>query len=146
MTYQHSDGETKRGAGPPVSAASEFVDTAPDTAPDTARSQRRKVGQAGGALARQIKRPVRVAEILGVVSGYFGVTLAEMTGPDRRRRIVTARHVAAWCLRRSGFSFVDIGLALNRDHTTIMASVRRVDAERVADPGVCAALDRMVRT
>lgn len=96
------------------------------------------------SLARAIARPRRLADVLAVVADRFAVSPDELTGPSRVARIASARHVAAWLLRDSGYSYPEIGRALGgRDHTTAMASVRRVDEERVGSPEVRAALGWM---
>ncbi|MEY9719785.1 hypothetical protein ABIA22_002275 [Sinorhizobium fredii] len=49
-------------------------------------------------------------------------------GKSRRRDLTGLRNRIAWELRQRGLSFPQIGAILNRDHTSILHSVRRVDA------------------
>lgn len=90
-----------------------------------------------------IKVAVDISDTVARVCKHFGVTQAELTGPKRHAHLAQARHVLAWLLRERGFSFPAIGLCLQRDHTTIMHAVRKVDAERAKSEAVARVLDEM---
>jgi len=60
------------------------------------------------------------------VARHYDLTPTDLVGPDRRRLPTEARHVAAWILRYSGRTFPEIGQALGRDHSSIMAAVERI--------------------
>ncbi len=49
-------------------------------------------------------------------------------GRSRRRDLTGLRNRIAWELRQRDLSYPQIGAILNRDHTSILHSVRRVDA------------------
>jgi len=67
--------------------------------------------------------------VLRAVSTHFGVSQAELVSRDRHKRVTLARHVAMYlCRRRLEASFPDVGRAFNRDHTTVMCAVRRIEA------------------
>jgi chromosomal replication initiation ATPase DnaA len=59
------------------------------------------------------------------VSEHYGIRHPEtLLGRSRHARIAFARHHLAWELKELGYSFPEVGRALGRDHTTIMASCR----------------------
>lgn len=73
------------------------------------------------------KRPL--ALVIDAVSKSTGVTVAEIIGPRRDRHIVRARF-AAMAIARDylGLSYPQIGREFNRDHTSVINAMRRVDA------------------
>lgn len=85
------------------------------------------------------------AVILDRVSARFVCTRDELIGRDRHSHVAHARQVAAWLLRRSGWSYVEIGRALGgRHHTTIMYAIEKIERERAASEDVRRALDEML--
>ena len=62
------------------------------------------------------------------VCRYYGVTLGEMTGDKRTRRIVRPRQVAMYLSRElTDASLPAIGRSFGgRDHTTVMYAVQKV--------------------
>lgn len=93
---------------------------------ETAFQQRiRRLGsQVRLAVVTRGDWPTRVIATAG---HHFSVSADDITGPGRSHDIVDARHVAAWLLRESGWSFPQIGEAMGKDHTTVMHGVKRVD-------------------
>lgn len=72
----------------------------------------------------------RLTQLIGDVAGAFSVDPVELFEPSRSMKSVAdARHVVAWAVRHwvPKPSFPEIGKMLNRDHTTIMHAVRRID-------------------
>lgn len=53
-----------------------------------------------------------------------------LRSPTRSRKLVPLRNLIAWELRQRGLSYPQIGHVLNRDHTAMIHSVRKVEAER----------------
>lgn len=70
--------------------------------------------------------------IVSIVAQSYGITPEVIIRNDRRKLLVEARQVIAYCLRLIGnFSFPVIGEILGgRDHTTIMHACRKI-AERI---------------
>lgn len=65
-----------------------------------------------------------------------GASPEDILGPSRVKVIVAARHEAIWRARqeRPDMSLPQIGRAFaNRDHTTILHAVRKIDAQRAAE-------------
>lgn len=67
--------------------------------------------------------------IIKVVSAYYDVTPSQLKNDRRFRNIVTARQVAMYLVKKhTVLSLKDIGTLFgNRDHTTVIHSVSRVD-------------------
>jgi chromosomal replication initiator protein len=83
-----------------------------------------------------------VEDIQRAVCGHFRLTNAELLSKDRHKSVAFARQVAMYlCRQRLKCSFPELGRAFgNRDHTTVMSAVRRVEALRRSDPEVDAHL------
>lgn len=79
-----------------------------------------------------------VEDIQRVVCGHFRLTNAELLSKDRHKSVAFARQVAMYlCRQRLGCSFPELGRAFgNRDHTTVMSAVRRVETLRRSNPEV----------
>ncbi|WP_457663679.1 helix-turn-helix domain-containing protein [Sinorhizobium medicae] len=67
-----------------------------------------------------------------------------LRSPTRSRRLVPLRNLIAWELRQRGLSYPQIGHVLNRDHTAMIHSVRRIEAQK-GDPGAIAWVKRKDR-
>lgn len=67
----------------------------------------------------------QVLERASLVSGF---TVPQLTGAQRHRGVVRARWAVMLALHRRGWSTVQIGRLLGRDHTTIMYGLRRADS------------------
>lgn len=65
---------------------------------------------------------------LEAAADLYGVTTDDLQGTSRVARVVRARQVACWLMRQHGMTLHAIGGAVNRDHTTALASVRAVDS------------------
>lgn len=84
-----------------------------------------------------------VEDIQRAVCSHFRLSSSELLSKDRHKSVAFARHVAMYlCRQRLGCSFPELGRAFgNRDHTTVMSAVRRVEALRQKDPQVNAHLE-----
>jgi chromosomal replication initiator protein len=84
-----------------------------------------------------------VEEIQRAVCGHFRITNSDLLSKDRHKSVAFARQVAMYlCRQRLKSSFPELGRAFgNRDHTTVMSAVRRVEELRVKDPQVNAHLE-----
>ncbi len=83
-----------------------------------------------------------VEDIQRAVCNHFRLSNSELLSKDRHKSVAFARHVAMYlCRQRLGCSFPELGRAFgNRDHTTVMSAVRRVEQLRQRDPQVNAHL------
>jgi len=89
------------------------------------------------------QNPTSVEDIQRAVCGHFRLTSADLLSKDRHRSVAFARQVAMYlCRQRLKCSFPELGRAFgNRDHTTVMSAVRRMEALRSTDPQVAAHLE-----
>ena len=87
--------------------------------------------------------PTSVADIQRAVCGHFRLSNTELLSKDRHKSVAFARQVAMYlCRQRLKCSFPELGRAFgNRDHTTIISAVRRVESLRSTDPRVAAHLE-----
>lgn len=73
--------------------------------------------------------------VLRAAADFFGVPLAELIGRSRSAKIALPRHVVMYVMREEvGASLQQIGLALGRDHTTVMHGIERIAIEMDRDP------------
>jgi chromosomal replication initiation ATPase DnaA len=69
-------------------------------------------------------------QLLAAAADHYRVTVNAITSPNRRSVVTHARMVAAWTIRTAtGMSYPEIGRLLNKDHTTVMNAVKRVNAD-----------------
>lgn len=91
------------------------------------------------------RRPelMSVEDIQRAVCGHFRLSNSDLLSKDRHKSVAFARQVAMYlCRQRLKCSFPELGRAFgNRDHTTVMSAVRRVEALRARDPQVNAHLE-----
>src|SRR4051794_9976273 len=79
-------------------------------------------------LADATRRAVRPDSVLEAISRYFGVSLADLQGKARDKRVVGPRQIAMYLLRdETPLSLNDIGGLLGgRDHTTVLHGCEKV--------------------
>ncbi len=91
------------------------------------------------------RRPehMSVADIQRAVCSHFRLSAAELLSKDRHKSVAFARQVAMYlCRQRLKCSHPELGRAFgNRDHTTAMSAVKRVEGLRNTDPQVNAHLE-----
>jgi chromosomal replication initiator protein len=91
------------------------------------------------------RRPelMSVEDIQRAVCTHFRLSNSDLLSKDRHKSVAFARQVAMYlCRQRLKCSFPELGRAFgNRDHTTVMSAVRRVEALRQRDPQVNAHLE-----
>ena len=87
------------------------------------RSRRRRAARPNEASVEDIQR---------VVCHHFKLRSTDLLSKDRHKSIAFARHVAMYlCKQRLKCSFPELGRAFgNRDHTTVISAVRKVEALR----------------
>ena len=83
-------------------------------------------------LAVSANAPVRC--ILCMAAEAWGLATADLLSARRTRDLIEPRWATVWVARQTlPHSLPMIGRALNRDHTTIMSSLRRADRLRQRD-------------
>ncbi len=114
---------------------------------------RAKARLAGGHVDLDLVREV-VASVVGVnqiltaamiselVSGQFRVSVKEMQSKSRKKSITIPRQIAMYLARKhTEESLVDIGKTFNRDHSTVLHSIKVVSSKLVRDTSVNAQLE-----
>jgi chromosomal replication initiator protein len=88
-----------------------------------------------------------VEDIQRAVCHHFHLRSIDLTSKDRHKSVAFARHVAMYlCKQRLKCSYPEIGRAFgNRDHTTVMSAVRKIEAQRDTDPEVRAHIEALER-
>jgi len=83
------------------------------------------------------KRFVKPESILKAVASYYHVSLEELKGKQRDKRVVVPRQIAMYLLRaETDLSLVDIGkLFGGRDHSTVLHSLEKMESELSSDSG-----------
>ena len=69
------------------------------------------------------------ALIMDETAAYFGLELADLVSKSRSRPMTTARHVAMYLLRElTGLSLIKIGDLFERDHTTALHGIKKIES------------------
>ena len=73
---------------------------------------------------------VTIDKIFQTVSSALGVSVEEIKGRRRTREIAAARHAVTYLLKKlTDLSLIDIGRALDRDHATVINSIKKMEQE-----------------
>lgn len=80
-------------------------------------------------------RPSMQRIALKVLESFPGVTLDDLKGPRRARRLVVPRQLAMYAIitQRKDLSFPTVGKFFRRDHTTVIYAVKKMLAFLEAD-------------
>jgi chromosomal replication initiation ATPase DnaA len=72
--------------------------------------------------------------VLDVMKDFPDVTWQQISSRRKAYRVVRCRHLCMAAVRekRPDLSFPDIGRLFNRDHTSVMHAVKKIEAERAA--------------
>jgi chromosomal replication initiator protein len=89
-------------------------------------------------------RPLDVEHIQKEVARYYKLSEADLKGPRRQKQFVRARQVAMFLSRTlTTASFPEIGERFHRDHSTVMSSCEKVEADVEADLQLKKELDEL---
>lgn len=68
--------------------------------------------------------------VVGAAAEVFGVSIADLHSTSRRQPLATARQVVMFLLHSDlGYSLLQIGKELGRNHTTVLHGYRRIEKE-----------------
>ena len=86
--------------------------------------------------------PPTADEIVAAVCARTSATPGDLRGRSRNRQVTYARHLAMYILRHdANKSVAEIQrLFGNRDHSTVLGSIARIEGERAMEPGTAADL------
>ncbi|MBF2754448.1 MAG: ATP-binding protein [Gammaproteobacteria bacterium AqS3] len=90
------------------------------------------VGDLEQWVALMIKAPMSmdIGTIKKIVAETYHFSQAELTGKSRKKAVVRARHIAMYlCKTLTQSSYPDIGDSFNRDHTTVIHAVEKIQGE-----------------
>ena len=73
---------------------------------------------------------VTIQNIAREVADLTGIPLDDIMGRCRKGEVCRARELVCYVAYSRGFSYPRIGMALGRDHTTIMQAVRNMRQRR----------------
>ena len=81
-------------------------------------------------------RRIKVEDILRIVSRHFAVPKAEILSDRRHRSVVRPRQIGMYLAKQlTSRSLPEIGRRFgNRDHTTVLHAIRKIDRELSGDP------------
>jgi chromosomal replication initiator protein len=80
-------------------------------------------------LLPQTDQEIRPSMIMDETATYFGLEVSDLVSKSRTRLQTTARHVAMYILRElTGLSLIKIGELFERDHTTVLHGVKKIEA------------------
>jgi chromosomal replication initiator protein len=91
--------------------------------------------------------PTGIFAIIEAVAKDFVLPVAALIGPARPAVLVRPRHIVCWVAYQTGrFSLPQIGRALgDRDHTTILHAIRKIDEMRKRDTRLLRYTDLILR-
>ncbi len=86
------------------------------------------VSQMFSTIAKD-NRNVTPDKILDIVAKYYKISKNDILGKSRRREIVLPRQISMWMIRNlTNLTFKEIGkLFKGKDHSTVMASIEKID-------------------
>ena len=77
-------------------------------------------------MVRPQKRGIKMSTIISSVAKYYGIKSSEIKGTSRKTDIAQARHIAIYLIKTIlDAPYMEIAREFGRDHSTIMASVRK---------------------
>lgn len=96
-----------------------------------------------GVLTAVVPEPLH--KLVERVAKRVGVTPAEIMSKGRRMRVATARHIVEWILYGRGYSYEDIGEKLARDHTSVIAGVKKINRAYIESAQTSVYLDELAK-
>lgn len=89
-------------------------------------------------------KPVDSDQILREVARFYKVAAEDLRQDKRTKHIAHARQVAMYlCRKHTSSSFPEIGSKFQKDHSTVISAVRKVEGQREADPVVRKELEEL---
>ncbi len=71
---------------------------------------------------------IHPATILEGTTAYFGLAPGDLLSKSRSRQLTTARHIAMYLMREfTGLSLIKIGELFDRDHTTALHGIKKIE-------------------
>lgn len=87
-----------------------------------------------------------VDKIFATVYKKYGIPKEEIAGVRRTKEVVMARHITAYLIRTiTEMSLPNIGKILNRDYTTVIASIEVIERRLRTDQVFNVELDELIK-
>lgn len=82
------------------------------------------------------KMTISIDNIQKIVSDYFNISVLEIKGKKKTKKLTFPRHIAMYLSRElTDYSTTEIGIEFGgRDHTTVMHGCRKIEDSLTADP------------
>ena len=97
-------------------------------------------------ILRDADRRTGTRQIIQCVADYYNIKASELVGKRRTRNIVRPRQVAIYLAKSlTTKSLPDIGREFNRDHTTVIHSVARIEELRATDSAMAEDIEIITR-
>lgn len=98
-------------------------------------------------MLRSIDRKTTIDEIQKKVAEHFNISVKELQSSRRARTVARPRQVAMYLAKQlTSRSLPEIGRKFDRDHTTVMHAVRKVEELIVEDPVLAENIEILRRT
>ena len=89
---------------------------------------------------------VTAKKIIETVSKKYGIPIDEIYGKSRSKPVSSARNVSIYIIRKiTSLSLKEIGSLFDRDHTTVMSSIKSVEKEIEVKPLVEIEISEMIK-
>lgn len=93
-------------------------------------------------MLRSIDRKTTIDEIQKKVAEYFNISVKEMQSSRRARNVARPRQIAMYLAKQlTSRSLPEIGRKFDRDHTTVMHAVRKVEELIIEDSSMAESID-----
>ena len=98
-------------------------------------------------MLRSIDRKTTIDEIQKKVAEHFNISVKELQSSRRARTVARPRQVAMYLAKQlTSRSLPEIGRKFDRDHTTVMHAVRKVEELIIEDPNLAENIEILRRT
>ena len=100
------------------------------------------------SIKRAISDVIRVGtfipspdSIINATANYFNMTAADLTGVNRTKGVTEARQISMYLIRTlTNLSLPDIGKIFNRNHSTVLVSIRKIESQKEKNPELAAVI------
>lgn len=75
-------------------------------------------------VSRDVARAAR--SVIRKVAQFYRLSQQDLVGESQNSKVANARHMAMAILVKRGLTSVEVGLVFRRDHSTVLAGVRKV--------------------
>ena len=87
-----------------------------------------------------------IDDVIKAVTSLFNVKSSDLKGPRRMRSISRPRQIAMYiCRCFLNMTLPEIGRQFNKDHSTVIAAVRKIESLLVSDPATRSGVDAIKR-